>query len=90
MANRLSVRCVPFSEATFEEAIRQASGLTSGNCPVQVQYLISYLQRREADAKTLIIETPYVDRHYLEEYTGYYANSLRPPIATTTPASIFV
>ncbi len=27
----------------------------------------------------MVVESPYVDRHYLEEFTGYYATSLRPP-----------
>ena len=49
-----------------------------------VRYLASYLKNPEVHAKTLVIETPYVDRHYLEEYKGYYATSLRQPEAHPT------
>jgi len=47
-----------------------------------VKYLQSYLETNDDEEKrpkTLVIERPYVDRHYLEEYTTYYATSLRPP-----------
>jgi hypothetical protein len=53
--------------------------------PRQVSYLASYLRGVPArPAQTLIVEHPYVDRHYLEEYTAYYATALRPPSSKAT------
>lgn len=36
-----------------------------------------------------MIEAPYVDRHFIEEYTGYYANTLRPPPQKTVRLHFF-
>ncbi|MFU8802340.1 MAG: hypothetical protein ACNA8W_00885 [Bradymonadaceae bacterium] len=44
----------------------------------QAHYLANYIGR-DLKAKTLLVERPYIDRHYIEEYTGYYARTLRPP-----------
>ena len=38
---------------------------------------------------TLLVERNYVDRHYLEEYTTYYATSLRPPIPHASRIHVF-
>lgn len=83
-AVRLSLRCVPFSSRAFWYEVREASGLPENADSDQVKYLFSYLTSREVQARTLIVEEPYVDRHYLEEYTGYYASALRPPRSKAT------
>lgn len=75
---RLSLRCVSFSLRAFWHAVREASGLPEDADSDQVKYLISYLASKEVEARTLIVEDPYVDRHHFEEYTGYYASGLRP------------
>ena len=76
-----------------QNVLEQASGIVTGsdNCGVnasggdvdkpvdQARYLASYLSNPELSAKSLVVETPYVDRHYLEEYARYYATALRPP-----------
>jgi hypothetical protein len=36
-----------------------------------------------------VIETPYIDRHYLEEYSAYYYSSLRNGGSTTTRIHLF-
>jgi hypothetical protein len=46
--------------------------------------LATYLAHPEVRAKTMLVETPYVDRHYLQEYVGFYATKLSPPPRDTT------
>lgn len=55
----------------------------------QVGYLDRYLRSSAIGAKTLVVEHPYTDRHYLEEYQRYYASSLRAPPARTTRVHVF-
>lgn len=60
--------------------------------PRQVEYLRSYLTPKvgeERRDRTLLVERPYVDRHYLEEFTTYYATSLRPPSPHASRIHIF-
>lgn len=45
----------------------------------QVEYLWSYLE--EIGAACFIREPNYVDRHYLDDFTHYYARAFRPPDA---------
>lgn len=39
----------------------------------QLNYLCNYLESNGRQAKTLVFEDEYVDRHYLEDYSEYYA-----------------
>ena len=55
----------------------------------QVRYLASYLAHAEVNARTILIEHPYVDRHWLEEYAGYYATLLVPPPPKATRFHFF-
>lgn len=55
----------------------------------QVRYLGSYLSDSECGAATIIVEHPYVDRHFLEEYANYYATSLFPPPTKATRLHFF-
>jgi hypothetical protein len=55
----------------------------------QVRYLASYLRNPEIGAKTILVEYPYVDRHWLEEYAGYYATLLDPPRPKATRLHFF-
>lgn len=71
--SRLSLSCAPISE--LEETVRNLSGGEGA----QVRYLLSYLRRAASGTRTIIVESPYVDRHWLEEYTGYYATMLASP-----------
>lgn len=89
-AERLSIRGVRFTTEAFLEAVAKASRAPSGASPaVQARYLASYLSNSEAAAKTLLIEEPYIDRHYLEEYTGYYASTLQAPTSRTARLHLF-
>lgn len=87
---RLAVRCIPFSRASLEEEVRLASKASQGSAsPHQVRFLGSYLENDEAGARTILVEYPYVDRHFLEEYSHYYATSLHPPPPKATRLHFF-
>ncbi len=83
--SQLSIECVPF--ARLRDEVATACGAKERWAPPQVAYLESYL--RDVGAQTLIIEKPYIDRHYLEEYTAYYASSLRNGGSSTTRIHVF-
>ena len=77
---RLEFRCEPFDREGLTRVVREASGAAIDRSPVdQVRYLASYLCHPDVDARTILIERPYVDRHWMEEYAGYYATILAPP-----------
>lgn len=84
--SRLSIACARFDgfRAAIIAACRAGSDWTSA----QFDYIESYL-RGDASARTLVIETPYVDRHYLEEYGAYYFSALRNGGPTTTRIHFF-
>lgn len=87
---RLSVRLVPFTRAALEEEVRLASHAAAGSqTATQVRFIGSYLDNREVGAKTILVEHPYVDRHFLEEYAHYYATSLHPPPPKATRLHFF-
>lgn len=88
-SHRLSIRCIPFTKEALQIEIRRASRAMEGETPIQVSYLGSYLSHLETAAQTILIETPYVDRHYLEEYAQYYATTLRPPPPKATRLHFF-
>ncbi|QAT88858.1 hypothetical protein EJ065_7333 [Corallococcus coralloides] len=76
----LTFRSVAFSEAVLLSEIAKASGAPGEAEPAdQARYLASYLKNPESGARTILIEAPYIDRHYLEEFTGYYASALHAP-----------
>lgn len=87
---RLSLRCEPFGKLV--DCVRDASCTPSGSAALpcdQVRYLVSYLGHPEISAKTILVEDPYVDRHWLEEYSGYYATLLDPPRPKATRLHFF-
>lgn len=83
----LAVREVPFAQ--FEAEVAKAAGVRSVADRDQVRYLASYLRDEAMGATWMVVERPYVDRHYLEEYAGYYASRLRPPPSHTTRIHFF-
>lgn len=88
--SRLRIQCIPFSREALHNEICRAS-FVSGKCEPsdQVRYLGSYLAGAEMGAKTIMVEHPYVDRHFLEEYAYYYASTLRPPPPKATRFHFF-
>lgn len=71
-----SITVLPFSQQRFIEAVADASGSTGDPAP-QVTYLARYAEQLEA--KTIVRESRYVDRHYIDEYALYYSRMLQPP-----------
>lgn len=89
--SRLSIECRPFGD--LNDVIHAACGARGSSwASDQLEYIQSYLQRgtaRAARAKTMVVEKPYVDRHYLEEYGAYYFSAFRNGGATTTRIHFF-
>ncbi|MDQ3031385.1 MAG: hypothetical protein M3Y87_03140 [Myxococcota bacterium] len=80
----LSIRVLKFNERALIAEVKDAARATWSEPLAQVRYLAAYLKDREAPARTMVVESPYVDRHYLQEYVGFYATLVRPPPSTTT------
>lgn len=87
---KLELRFIKFSRGAFVDEIQRLAGASpDAKAPDQVRYLASYLSHADCAAQTLVVEDPYVDRHYLEEYAGYYATLFSPPKARVTRVHIF-
>lgn len=72
MHGKNNVSCKPFSQQEFIRQVAEASGLNAsapGN--TQTKYLAQHLE--QLGAKTLVTEDHYIDRHFMEEYSYYYA-----------------
>lgn len=83
-------KVVQFRDEELARLVREASRSELGwQQPQQIDYLITYLSDAEADAKTVVCEESYTDRHYLEEYAGYYATCLRAPPGVTVRLHFF-
>lgn len=57
--------------------------------PPQLEYLCSYLRHGDSGAVGLLVEHDYTDRHFIEEFSAYYATKFRTPRATCTRIHIF-
>jgi hypothetical protein len=87
---RLSLTDRRFTVATFEAVVREACHIPEdARLADQVRYLAEYLAHAEMGAKALFIEHPYIDRHFLTEYQGYYATALRDTPRFTTRIHAF-
>lgn len=72
--------CHAFSSDELERTVAVRSGLRENASPAdQVRFLGSYLNNQKPRARSFVVEDNYVDRHYLEEYSGYYGTKLVPP-----------
>ncbi|MEZ6186945.1 MAG: hypothetical protein R3F62_18295 [Planctomycetota bacterium] len=77
-----------YDPKTFLRIVGERSRLAPGGQPVlQARYLANYLT--ELGARTLLVESHYVDRHYVEEYSLYYSKCLSPPPAYCSRLLIF-
>lgn len=71
------IQCKPFSKSQFRQEVwERSSGRTSPPAftPPQVLFLAAHL--KSLGASSLLIETHYVDRHYVEEVGLYYSRCL--------------
>ena len=90
MICRVELRTCTFSADAFEHEVRRASDIDpSQEVPDQVRYLVEYLRHAEMAAQGLLVEDPYVDRHFLTEFQGYYSTTLRPPSSKTVRIHVF-
>jgi hypothetical protein len=84
---KLSLRCIAYGPHVFEEVVGGACrGQPDSD---QVRYLDSYLGPGGLAIKTILREEPYVDRHYIEEYSHYYASAFQTLPASTVRLHFF-
>lgn len=86
---RLSTQAFGFTPRAFFTEVGQAARARWTDPPPQVRYLATYLTHDEVAARTMVVERPYIDRHYLQEFVGHYATTLRPVPSTTTRVHFF-
>ena len=70
------ISVVPYSKDYLIDLVRYKTGWDQRNEvseKIQLTYLCSYLEVNHIAAKTIVVESEYVDRHYLEDYAEYYA-----------------
>jgi len=79
-----AIHVEPFTAARFTETVKQAGG---GIITRQVEYLALYLQRLKV--ATVVRETRYIDRHFMDEYALFYNRLLNPPKNTVTRLHFF-
>ncbi len=78
VAPRNTVQLIRFTPAAFDAAVAAASGAGANASPAsQTQFLAEHLRR--LGAKSLLVESHYVDRHFIEEYALYYSRCLVQP-----------
>jgi hypothetical protein len=80
--NKIDVE--PFSTDSFIETVRRVGG---GVVTRQARYLAGYLQKLKAG--TIVRESRYIDRHYMDEYALFYSRMLNPPPNTVTRLHFF-
>jgi hypothetical protein len=81
-SNKITVH--PFAEDAFVKMVRADGG---GAVTDQVRYLARYLAK--LGVKTVVRESLYVDRHYMDEYALFYSRMLAPPPNTVTRFHFF-
>jgi hypothetical protein len=85
----MPIEVVRFHAGALATAVRKAAGNQKAEEVDQVRYLDTYLAHPEIAAKTMVVESPYVDRHYAQEFAGYYATTFHTPPAHATRLHFF-
>src|SRR5216110_1510618 len=70
------ITVVEYSKGYLVDFVRHKTGWDSRSevsGKAQLKYLCQYLEVDHIAAKTILVEDEYVDRHYLEDYSEYYA-----------------
>ena len=73
---RNSLSCIAFSPSKLSEIVGLGCGNKDAGSLSQVAYLGSYLGA--LDAASIVVESRYVDRQYVEEYATYYSRCMQP------------
>lgn len=76
-----------FDPKAFGIALGEASKAPPGEPPAQIGYLSRYAQ--DLKARSVVREHVYVDRHYMDEFAGYYSRMLNPPHHTVERFHLF-
>lgn len=88
-ANGERLRDVEFTTHAFIREVTERVGLECCQIPTpQIRYLADYLSHA-LHAERMVVESPYTDRHYIEEYSVYYSTLLHPPSTRTTRLHFF-
>src|SRR4029077_10626714 len=66
-----------FEVESFKRDLTKASLSEIDRVVDQVKYLARYCSW--LDAKTVVAEDHYIDRHFLDEHALYYSRNLQPP-----------
>lgn len=74
---RNTIRCEEYSPSALREIVRTAAGRPAELLLDQVEYLSEYLGRLRAS--TILVEEHYVDRHYINELSRFYATCFNQP-----------
>ncbi|MBF5039382.1 hypothetical protein INP77_07755 [Methylophilus sp. 13] len=70
------ISVVKYNKDYLIELVRYFTGWTQRSevsIKPQLNYLCNYLEVDHIAAKTIVVENEYIDRHYLEDYSEYYA-----------------
>jgi hypothetical protein len=84
---QLALHCVAYGPHVFENVV--SSACRGEPDSEQVRYLDGYLGPGGLGIQTILVENPYVDRHYIEEYSRYYASAFQTPPASTVRLHFF-
>lgn len=71
-----------FSAQAFYDAVRHSQGAPPSPVPhpvEQVKYLAAYLGAPEVDAKAMVVERGYLDRHFMDEHSAYHGTCADAP-----------
>lgn len=83
MADENSIDVEPYSAEGFLQLLRNAGAAING----QARYLAGYLDK--LGAKTVVSESRYIDRHFMDEFALFYSRMLRPPPNTVRRLHFF-
>lgn len=75
-SNLSPVSVVPYGKDYFIDFVRYVTGWNDRNevaNKAQLQYICGYLEVDHINCKTIVVESDYIERHYLEDYAEYYA-----------------
>lgn len=87
--SRNQVSCLKFTSTAFKELVREASnGQVGQPSNTQTDYLAAYLDKH-LDASSLVVESHYIDRHFIEEVGLYYSRCLSHPPNWCTRIHVF-
>jgi len=85
MENELTIE--PFTKDRLIRVLAPEQTGRGDQPPLQVGYLANYCEMLKA--KTIVCESQYVDRHYIDEFAAYYSRKLSSPSNLTRRVHLF-